>query len=204
MNEERRDYRSEILRFVETYIEENGYPPTYEEIREAMGLKSKSQVDFYLDSLETASLIERKARTPRSLRLLTPSRGAFELKVAGTISAGQPVAWAEGREPTIVVTSDIADPKRDLFALEVKGDSMIDALVGDGDIVIVEPACEVRTGQVAVVHLTDRNVTTLKGVRREGNTVRLQPQHSGYEHIVVHAGDVEIQGRVVAVVRRLN
>jgi repressor LexA len=202
MNEERRDYRSEILRFVETYIEENGYPPTYEEIREAMGLKSKSQVDFYLDSLETASLIERKARTPRSL--LTPSRGAFELKVAGTISAGQPVAWAEGREPTIVVTSDIADPKRDLFALEVKGDSMIDALVGDGDIVIVEPACEVRTGQVAVVHLTDRNVTTLKGVRREGNTVRLQPQHSGYEDIVVHAGDVEIQGRVVAVVRRLN
>jgi repressor LexA len=204
MNEVRRDYRSEILRFVGLYIEEYCYPPTVEEIRESLGLRTKSHVDYYLESLEAADLIERKARTPHGPRLLSTSRGAFDLRVRGTISAGQPIVPKQGEARTIAVTADIVSPRRDLFALLVKGDSMIDALVGNGDILIVEPTPAVETGETAVVYLTDRNAATLKRVSQESGMVRLQPANDRYAPVLVDARHVEVQGRVAAVVRKVN
>jgi repressor LexA len=187
---------------VEAFVDGNGYPPTYDEIREAVGLSSKSHVGYYLRALEEDGLIERTPRTPRGLRLVGPGCTTFEVKVEGTIAAGQPMELADEPGSRIELTSDIADPGKDLFALRVQGDSMVDALVGDGDLVIVERRQEALRGQMAVVHLRDRNQATLKHIYPEGELVRLQPAHPTLPSFYVDARDVRIQGQVVAIIRQ--
>jgi repressor LexA len=203
MGKERRDYRREVLTFLESYVAKHGYPPTCEEIRQAIGLSSKSHVLYYLDLLAEEGKIERKPHTPRGLRLVGLRPKTFEVEVEGYIAAGQPLGLADGLGIELELTPDIADPRRDLFALEVQGDSMVDDLVGDGDILIVERRQEAHRGQMAVVHLLDRNEATLKRFYPEGRRVRLQPAHPTLEPIYVDARDVQVQGRVVAVIRRI-
>jgi repressor LexA len=137
------------------------------------------------------------------LRLVGLAPKTFEVEVEGYIAAGQPLGLADGLDIELELTPDIADPRKDLFALEVQGDSMVDDLVGDGDILVVERRQEALRGQMAVVHLRDRNEATLKRFYPEGRLVRLQPAHPTLEPIYVDAQDVEIQGRVVAVIRRV-
>jgi repressor LexA len=201
MSEKRRDYRNRVLRFIELFMEENGYPPTYEEIRESVGLSSRSHVDYYVESLEEAKLIERKARSPRSLRPLSASPSPFELRLEGMVASDQSIAWAEGEVQTIEVTADIADRRRDLFCLRVQGNSMLEELVGDGDILIIERSTWASSGEVAVVYLTDRAGATLSRVYPEGDKVRLQPGHPSLPP-VVDAGQMQIQGRLITVVRQ--
>ncbi len=203
MVSQRQDFRREVLRFVEGFVKENGYPPTYDEIRESVGLSSKSHVDYYLDALEEDGLIERSPRTPRGLRLVGLAPATFEIKVEGSIAAGSPVELADQPGLGIVITPDIADPRKELFALQVQGQSMVDDLVGDGDLLVVERCQEARWGQMAVVHLRDRNEATLKRFYPEGKRVRLQPAHPTLPPFYVSSKDVEIQGRVVAIIRRL-
>jgi len=124
--------------------------------------------------------------------------------VAGRIAAGLPIELADQPDEQIEITTDIADPSKDLFALRVKGDSMVDDLVADGDIVIVERRQEAQRGQMAVVHLRDRNAATLKRVYPEGEQVRLQPAHPTMQAFYVDASDVEVQGRVVTIIRRVG
>lgn len=203
MASERKNFREEILTFVESFLSRNGYPPTYDEIRESVGLSSKSHVDYYLDALEDEGVIERTPHTPRGLRLVGLARSTFEVGVEGTIAAGRPIEVADEPDAEIELTPDIADPRKELFALEVQGDSMVDDLVGDGDLVIVERQAEALQGQMAVVHLKDRNEVTLKRVYPEGELVRLQPAHPTLKPFYVDAKDVQVQGRVVAVIRQL-
>lgn len=202
MERRRRNLRAKVLEFVETYLDENGYPPTFDEIREAVGLSSKSHVDYYLGALEEEGLIERTPHTPRGLRLVGLAPTTFEVKVEGTIAAGQPIEVVEEPDLEIELTPDIADPRKDLFALRVEGDSMVNDLVGDGDILIVERQQDAVRGQMAVVHLCDRNEATLKRIYPEGKVVRLQPAHPTMAPFYADARDVQVQGRVVAVVRR--
>ncbi|MFC2046483.1 transcriptional repressor LexA [Chloroflexota bacterium] len=198
----RKNYRSEVLGFVESFMEDNGYPPTLDEIKESVGLSSKSHVDYYLVALEEDGLIERTPRTPRGLRLVGLSRSTFAVDVEGTIAAGQPLELADSPRQEIELTSDIADPRKDLFALQVQGDSMVDDLVGDGDILVVERRQEAAQGQMAIVYLQDRNEATLKRIYREGRRVRLQPAHPTLQPLYADAKDVQVQGRVVALIRR--
>ena len=202
MTSMRKNYRSEVLGFVESFMENNGYPPTLEEIRESVGLSSKSHVDYYLDALEEDGIIERTPRTPRGLRLVGRSRSTFAVDLEGTIAAGQPLELADSPRLEIELTSDIADPRRDLFALQVQGDSMVDDLVGDGDILIVERRQEAAQGQMAIVYLRDRNEATLKRVYPEGRRVRLQPAHPTLQPLYADARDVQVQGCVVALIRQ--
>jgi repressor LexA len=202
MSRKGRDHRARVLEFVESYLADNGYPPTYDEIRDAVGLSSKSHVDYYLDALEEDGLIERTPYTPRGLRLVGLAPPTFEVKVEGRISAGQPIEVVDHPGEEIELTPDIADPRKDLFALRVKGDSMVEDMVGDGDIVIVERHQEAAPGQIAVVHLCDRNEASLKRIYLEGNRVRLQPAHPTMPPYYADARDVRVQGRVVAVIRR--
>lgn len=202
MSGERKNYRLEILDFIREFMNENGYAPSFEEIQESVGLSSKSHVDYYLRALEQEGRIRRKARTPRGLRLTRLDRPTFSVRLRGAIAAGQPLELADEPGSEIELTPDIADPRKELFALEVQGNSMVEDLVGDGDVVIVEPQQEARRGQMAVVHLQDRNEVTLKRVYPEGKLVRLQPAHPTMDAIYVDAKDVQIQGRVVAIIRR--
>jgi repressor LexA len=204
MGQQRKNRRGEVLEFVEGYIARRGYAPSYDEIRSALELSGRSHVDYYLDALERGGQIERTPHTSRSLRLTGPHRATFQIRVAGHIAAGLPIELADQADEQIEITADLADPGRDLFALKVKGNSMVDDLVADGDIVIVEHRQEALRGQMAVVHLRDRNAATLKRVYPEGERVRLQPAHPTMQAFYANASDVEIQGRVVAIVRRLG
>jgi repressor LexA len=203
MARQRQDFRTEVLTFVAAFVDENGYPPTYDEIRQAVGLSSKSHVDYYLGVLEEDGLIERRRRTPRGLRLAGLAPATLEVKVEGYIAAGSPLELTDQPSFGIVITPDIADARKELFALQVQGQSMVDDLVGDGDILIVERRQEAMRGQMAVVYLRDRNEATLKRVYPEGVRVRLQPAHPTLPPSYVDAKDVEIQGRVAAIIRRL-
>jgi repressor LexA len=126
----------------------------------------------------------------------------FELEVEGTIAAGRPVEAIHDSGDQIELTTSIADPRKELFALRVEGESMIEDLVGDGDILIVERRQDATRGQVAVVHLRDRDEVTLKRIYPEGPRVRLQPAHPTMPPLYADAADVRVQGRVVAVIRR--
>ncbi len=203
MGQHRKNRRDEVLEFVEEYITEWGYAPSYDDIRKALGLSGRSHVDYYLDALERDGHIERTPHTPRSLRLTEPQQATFQIPVAGRIAAGVPLELADQPDGQIEITTDIADPNKNLFALRVKGDSMVDDLVADGDFIIVERRQEASQGQMAVVHLRDRNAATLKRVYPEGERVRLQPAHPTMQAFYADASDVEIQGRVVAIIRRL-
>jgi repressor LexA len=195
--------REEILGFVGAFLNDNGYPPTYDEIREAVGLSSKSHVDYYLQALEEDGLIERIPRTPRGLRLVRVRPGAFKVQVEGRIAAGLPLELADRPDQQIELTPDIADPRKDLFAVQVQGESMVDDMVADGDLIVVERQQEAQRGQMAVVHLRDRNEATLKRIYPEGKQVRLQPAHPSLPPFYADASDIEVQGRVVAVIRHL-
>ncbi|MBN1139421.1 MAG: repressor LexA [Anaerolineae bacterium] len=203
MEQHRKNRRGKVLEFVEEYIAAWGYAPSYDDIRRGLGLSGRSHVNYYLDALERDGHIERTPRIPRSLRLTGSQRATFPIPVAGSIAAGAPLELADRPDEQIEVTTDMADPNRDLFALKVKGNSMVDDLVADGDIVIVERIQEASRGQMAVVHLRDRNAATLKRIYPEGERVRLQPAHPTMKAFYASAADVEVQGRVVAIIRRL-
>jgi repressor LexA len=199
----RKSLRDRVLEFVEAFLAENGYPPTYDEIKAAVGLSSKSHVNYYLQALEKEGLIERTPHTPRGLRLVGIAPATFEVQVEGTISAGQPLGLADRPGSSLELTADIADPRKDLYALEVQGESMVDDLVADGDLIIVERQEDASRGQTAVVHFQDRNEATLKQVYPEGKQIRLQPAHPTMPPVFADASDVRVQGRVVAVIRQL-
>jgi repressor LexA len=207
MRESPGSQRDRVLQYVVSHLDENGYPPTYDEIREAVGLSSRSHVDYYLRGLEKDGYIRRTPRTPRGLEVVGRETGsrpaAFEVKVEGTIAAGHPLELADEPDQGITISPEIADPKRDLYALQVQGESMVDDLIADGDLVIVERQQEAHQGQMAVVHLQDRNEATLKRVHAEGERVRLQPAHPEMSPIYADARDARVQGRVVAVIRQL-
>ena len=202
MGKQKNQLQEQVFEFVETHINLNGYPPTYDEIRKAIGLSSKSHVDYYLQALEEDGLIERTPRTPRGLRLVGLAPSTFDVQVEGTIAAGQPIELADGYGESITLSPDIADPRKDLFALRVEGDSMIEDLVGDGDLIITQRQTEARRGQMAIVHLRERNEATLKHVYPEGSRVRLQPAHPTMPAFYAAAQNVRVQGKVVAIIRQ--
>lgn len=195
-----------ILGFIETFIADNSYPPTYEEIRQGLGLSTKSLVNHHLAALEEAGLIERDRSTSRGLRLAGQS--IHKVPIVGSIAAGVPVtAFAQSIDTTteaLSLTSDILPPQEGLFALRVRGDSMIDAMVNDGDLVVMKRQAEARDGDMVAVWLKDRDETTLKHFYREKGRIRLQPANPLMQAIFTHPRNVEVQGKVVAVIRRVN
>ncbi len=198
-----------VLDFIYEFVEENGYPPTHEEIQFEVGLSSKSHVHFYLRALEREGYIERAPNIPRGIRLtdkFARSRFAGVIKVPflGQIAAGEPISFSDVGHEAIELTRDIVrDDGKDLYALRVKGDSMIDALINDGDIVVMKHQQEAGNGEMVAVRLKDRDETTLKRFYQEQGRVRLQPANPTMRPLYVHPANVEIQGKVVAVIRQM-
>ncbi len=204
-----------ILQFIREFLEENDLPPTVRDIQTACSISSTSVVDYNLRLLQKEGYIRRRPDVARGIELVGAARShaanLLRIPVMAHIAAGEPAlaldaeGWSSG-EPldTIEVTPDMMGGKRDLYALKVRGTSMIDALVADGDIVLVEPSRQANNGAMVVARLKEENETTLKYLYREGDTVRLQPANEQMEPIYSHAGNVEVQGRVVGVIRLLR
>jgi repressor LexA len=203
-----------ILEFIEEYIAEKRFPPTIREIGSAVNISSTSVVNYNLKKLESAGYLERNPEVSRGLRLLKPERATppaavrpIKLRLGGRSAAGQPIPVPDqnpfGGE-TVELTELLSPDPENLYALEVRGDSMIDALVSDGDLVILRYQQTARNGEMVAAWLKNQEEATLKYFHLEGDRVRLQPANPSYQPIWVPANQVEVQGKVVAVIRRLN
>jgi len=216
--------KQKILECIARTVAERGFPPSVREIADAVGLASTSAVHHHLMALEREGLLERGSRSSRALRLtsrgeaeletepqrpnlgrVTPFRMPVErdvlaLPVLGEIAAGQPIeAYADGAESLDVPRS--LEARDDSYVLRVRGKSMIDDLIDDGDYVVVQPQATARDGDIVVALLEDNGVT-LKRFYREQDRIRLQPANAEMEPI--YATEVQIQGKVVGVIRKLG
>jgi repressor LexA len=193
--------QKEVIDFLEAFVSRNGYSPSFEEIARGMGLKSLATVHKHITNLEKKGMLDRVHNRSRSIDVLPPgtrTRSSLKLPLAGRIAAGQPVEAMEN--PETISLADVVG-NRDVFALEVRGDSMRDEHIINGDYVLVERTKTARHGEivVALVHGTE---TTLKRFFPEGNVVRLQPSNLEMDPIYVPAAQVAIQGRVLGVLRK--
>jgi len=201
-----------ILEFIQDFLTDNGFPPTIREIGKAVGISSTSVVNYNLNRLVERGHLTREKDVSRGLRLtdeyavVAPSGGFLRIPMAGAIVAGEPVEIGDrlfDEEDAIELSRDLLPQHDNLYALKVRGDSMIDAMVNDGDIVIMRPQAEARDGDMVAAWLTDRDETTLKYFFREPDQVRLQPANPTMGPIFVDPAVVQIQGKVVMVVRQL-
>ncbi|MDE3200369.1 MAG: transcriptional repressor LexA [Acidobacteriota bacterium] len=191
----------EVLDFLESFVTRNGYSPSFEEIARGIGLKSLATVHKHITNLERKGLLDRLHNRSRSIDVLPPgtkTRSSERLPLAGRIAAGMPVETAE--VPESISLHDVVG-NRDVFALEVRGDSMRDEHIIDGDYVLVERTRTARQGEI-VVALVHGAETTLKRYYTEGNMIRLQPSNIEMQPIYVPAAHVAIQGRVLGVLRK--
>jgi repressor LexA len=207
-----------ILEFLQDYQRENKYPPSIREIGEKTGISSTSVVNYYLDQLEKKGMIERDRKISRGVRLSGPNTSAdtFRVPMLGRIAAGLPlpeleagVSFMTDNESNAVEIARSLLPAKEkgdnLFALEVKGDSMIDAMINDGDIVVLRPANDARNGEMVAVWLPRDNEATLKYFFREKDRYRLQPANPTMKPIFIKKSEpLEIKGKVVMVIRKLD
>jgi repressor LexA len=195
--------QKEVLDFLESFVTRNGYSPSFEEIARGMSLKSLATVHKHISNLENKGMLDRVHNRSRSIDVLPAgarSRSSDRLPLAGRIAAGVPVETIENLE-TISLHDVVGS--RDVFALEVRGDSMRDEHIISGDYVLVERTRTAQQGEI-VVALIQGTETTLKRFFPEGKMVRLQPSNMEMEPIMVPAAQVAIQGRVLGVLRKYH
>jgi len=206
-----------ILRFIRDFFADHSRPPTIREIGRAVGISSTSVVNYNLNILQDKGFIRRDREVSRGVRLVekaaTVPAGTLEglvlrVPLLGRIMAGEPVPGPDsspmGVEESIALTRDIVQEPGPIYALQVKGDSMIDALIHDGDIVIMKPQAEARNGDLVAAWLKAEKETTLKRFYWEDRgKVRLQPANPTMKPIYVEASNLEIQGKVIAVIRQV-
>lgn len=212
-----------ILRFMQRYMDQFGYPPTIREIGEATTINSTSVVNYNLNKLVSAGYLERSDRVSRGLRLVgeipgadkrrvKAARSAATVPLIGQIVASEPVSVPEDTGHYYTEEDMIEVPPMllqgvdagDIYALRVKGDSMIDAMIRDGDIVIMRRQETANNGDMVAVWLRERSETTLKHFYNEGSRIRLQPAHPTMDAIYVNPENCLIRGRVLSVIRRMQ
>ena len=200
-----------ILKYIQAYVDERGYPPSIREIGDRVGISSTSVVDYNLKVLERDGYIRRDREVSRGLELVggqRPGRHAaprlVRIPIVGRIAAGVPIEAIE--DPDEVVEFPMGSVPEECFALRVRGTSMIEDQIDDGDVVVVRPQPRVENGEIAVAIVNDVTVNggaTLKRVYREGDTIRLQPRNPEMQPVVLPAEQVEIKGKVVKLLRDL-
>lgn len=221
-----------IMEFLTRFQEQNGYCPSIRQIGDSISVKSTSLIDYYLNQLQQMAFIERDQHVSRSIRILRPmypsssqhitevvrtGRSAFEdlmrIPVLGRIVASAPIpmppsdlAYFDSESGVDIARSLLPREKvNELFALEVQGDSMIDAMVNNGDIVVMKTATDAQNGEMVAVWLDDTDETTLKYFYREDNRVRLQPANPTMLPIYIdNPNRLRIMGKVVMVIRQVK
>lgn len=201
-----------ILDYIRAFILENEYPPSIREIMATLNISSTSVVNYNLNALVREGHITRHKELARGIRLVDGSslqqaaQNLVRIPMLGRIVAGDPVPVPEGAfDPSeyVELTRDIISDEGEVYALEVSGESMIDALINDGDIVIMKHQQSARNGEMVAVWLKDEKETTLKRFYHEGKRVRLQPANPHMGPIYTDARNVEIQGKVIMVIRQV-
>jgi repressor LexA len=221
-----------IMQFLTEFQEDHGYSPSIREIGKSINVDSTSLVDYYLKQLDEQGYIERNQHISRSIRVIQPMPSVsgsitravtklgkqveelVRLPIIGRIQAGEPIPVPTSdnsifdAETSVEIARSLLssrDKVSDLFALEVQGDSMIDAMINDGDIVIMKKAIQANNGEMVAVWLDDKDETTLKYFYREDNRIRLQPANPSYKPIFPENPEaVRIMGKVVMVIRQVR
>lgn len=211
------DRQRRMLDYITDFTVDNGYPPSIRQIGKAVGISSTSVVNYNLNRLVDEGFLDRDQNVSRGIRLTDKLMKAADtlgdvvrVPLVGRIFASEPVPMPGtdsaifGADEAIEITRDLVSSSEDLFALEVKGDSMIDAMVSEGDIVVMKREPTWSNGDMVAVWLKDREETTLKYIYREGNQVRLQPANPNMEAIIIENPEIiEVQGKVMLVLRQL-
>jgi repressor LexA len=202
--------QQDILVYIESFSDEHSYPPTIREIQEGLAISSTSVVDYNLNVLEQRNLIRRNRNISRGIELVgrpQSRRGIVSIPVVGRIAAGEPIPVPDDIATqefldTIEISSEVLGPRTEgLFALRVKGHSMVDALINDGDVVVLRHQVVCENGDTVAVWLKNEKETTLKRFYLDGGQVRLQPANVTMEPIFTTADNVEVQGKLVTVIR---
>lgn len=199
--------RQRIIEYIRDFYDERGYAPTIRDIMRGCELSSTAVVQHHLKVLENEHQIERDSKVFRSIQL-PDRRNTIRVPILGKISAGLPIpvlssdSWRNEAIDTLELSPEITKGK-EVFALKVSGQSMIDALIDDGDIVLMEQVKDVNNGDMVAAWLKREEEVTLKRFYHEGNGIRLQPANSQMKPIFTTLDNIEIQGRVVAVIRTL-
>jgi repressor LexA len=193
--------QKQILSFIEESIQKNGYAPSLDEISRHFDLHSISTIHKHLGTLEEKGLIKRHWNRARAIEIVATHAKpeARDVPLAGLIAAGEPVEAVRGNE-LVAVPEDMIG-RREVYVLKVRGESMIDEQVRDGDYVIVENRTDPKNGEMVVALLNGENAT-LKKFYREKNQIRLQPAHPTMKPILVQQDEIVIQGIVVGVMRK--
>jgi repressor LexA len=211
------DRQRRMLEFIQRFGDDSGYPPSIREIGAAVGISSTSVVNYNLNRLVEEGYLDRDQNVSRGIRLTERLGKAAErlaevvrIPLVGRIFASEPIPLPGtdspifGADEAIEITRGLLTNGEGLFALQVQGDSMIDAMINDGDIVVMKREPEWRNGDMVAVWLKDKEATTLKHIDREGKKVRLQPANPTMKPILIDNPEtLEIQGKVMLVVRQL-
>lgn len=197
--------QKEILDFLNKYIAKNGNAPTLTEIAKKLGVKSLATVHEHLQTLEKKGLIKKTSGIVRSIELIDKRIGdvvkGIELPISGFIAAGVPIEPFTDPNATFAVSQNMVNPKKRSYVLQVKGESMIEDGILDGDFVVIEETNEARDGEI-VVAMVDNGIVTLKRYFKEKDRVRLEPANAAMQPI--YAKNVTIQGKVSTVIRRYH
>lgn len=200
-----------IIDFIHHFLMDRSYPPTVRDILGGCGISSTSVVDYNLGILEEKGYIRRHREVSRGIELLAWSPALrCQVPIIGQIAAGEPIpvptpdTWdVTASSETLEVTENLTQGREGVYALKVKGLSMVDALVNDGDIILMQYVNVVENGEMAAIWLKAEKEVTLKKVYVESGRIRLQPANSDMQPIYTDPENVEIQGKVIAVIRQL-
>ena len=195
--------QKEILDYIGSFIEDRGYAPSFEEIAESFGYSSLATVHEHLSNLERKGYIRKSYNESRSIELVGPETtvSAVELPLLGAVAAGLPIEAVQDTE-TLAVPPDMIRRRRDNYVLRVEGNSMIEEQIRDGDYIVVQAQDHADDGQMVVALVQGEAATVKKLYREPGNVIRLQPANPTMDPILVPAGEVQVQGIVVGVIRK--
>lgn len=199
--------RKRILQFIGDFIVDRGYAPTVRDIVKGCHLSSTAVVQHHLKILERQGYLRRDPQVFRSIQLVG-KRNVVPVPLLGSIAAGKPIpvpsseTWRSEVLETLDLTGELTEGK-EVYALRVKGVSMIDALVDDGDIVLIQPTSTAEDGDMVVVWLKEEQEVTLKRIYRELGQIRLQPANPLMKPVYYKPDNVEIQGKVIGIIRKL-
>jgi len=206
------DKQRRILDFMGDFLDEKGYPPTVRDILKGCGISSTSVVDYNLRILGKEGYIRRDSEVSRGIELFGRNRvGTVRVPIVGAIAAGEPFpipgsdTWdSTASSETLELAREMTRGKEEVYALRVKGTSMIDALINDGDIVLMQQVATAENGEMVAVWLKAEGEATFKKFYREPGRIRLQPANEQMKPIYANPENVEIQGKVIGVIRQVG